>query len=73
MADKTTYLKTIHTLKGLLLEAGAKESAGYLNHVEKQARYTGVISMDEIDQIAQVINNVSEEAAALRDGLQQGV
>lgn len=70
-ADKTTYLKTIHTLKGLLLEAGAKESAGYLNHVEKQARYTGVISMDEIEQITQVINNVSEEAAALRAGLEQ--
>ncbi len=70
-ADKATYLKTIHTLKGLLLEAGAKESAGYLNHVEKQARYTGQISIDEIEQITQVINNVSEEAAALRAGLEQ--
>ena len=67
--DKALLVRTLHTLNGLLLEAGAGECADKLRNLEHEAKGDADISADRINSVKKMVADVANEAAVLRDKL----
>jgi CheY-like chemotaxis protein len=67
--DKALLVRTLHTLNGLLLEAGAGDCATKLRNLEHEAKSDQAISPERINSVKKLVSDVANEAAVLRDKL----
>jgi signal transduction histidine kinase/CheY-like chemotaxis protein len=67
--DKALLVRTLHTLNGLLLEAGAGDCATKLRNLEHEAKSDQAISPERINSVKKLVADVASEAAVLRDKL----
>jgi hypothetical protein len=68
-SDSQLLLRTLHTVKGLLLEAGAAMSAEKVARYERDLHKGTPISDASLDEIKYLVLQVVEEAARIKDDL----
>lgn len=69
--NRVLQVKALHTLKGLLLEAGAGDCARELNAVEKRVTFASTISQSELMLVKEIVEKVWDEAERLQKTISQ--
>lgn len=68
-SDLVLITQTVHALKGILLEAGAIESAHKLAEMEKQVSRSGKIEPSKVKQVSEIVETARLAASSLIKGL----
>lgn len=67
--NKVLQVKALHTIKGLLLEAGASECARQINIIEKRISFSPEIPEKDLRMVKEIVEKVGAEAARIQKDL----